>query len=165
MSHAFANGLPSSVGNRAPDAGQSGLPQYGNPDFGLPRTGSAAGEGLNAMLGDQARRPGGMQLQPDFGVAGPNTQMWQQLSGLQQGFGGSDYDNFLASAGLGVKQQRLPQVPSGGQLSGAAWTSSRTSSSSCRTAPRPSSSSSSTTSSSRAARGSSCRASSTCSPA
>ena len=129
MSHAFPNGLGGSAGNLASEDGHS-LGQYGSSDLAQPRSGSV--DGLAAMFAEQARRSAGASAlqQPDLGANGPNQQMWQpqlhQPTGFPQGgigFGGSDYDNFLASAGLGVKsqqqqqqQQRLPPQQQQGNM-------------------------------------------------
>lgn len=123
MAHAFAGAFTSSASNLNGEAGQNG-PQS-HLDYGLVRHGSTPGDHMTSMFPDQGRPDQGRRSasasalqQADYaglnGVSGQ--QMWQaqqaEQHGNMPGGSGSDYDNFLASAGLGVKSQ-MPEAGGG----------------------------------------------------
>lgn len=117
MAHAFANGFPGMAGNLNGDLGQGSL-----ADFSQALHGNSAGQSMSSMYADHTRRSMsastlqqadlGGNMVPGLGSAQHNwlaQQAGSQPSGLAAH--GSDYDNFLASAGLGVKSQRPQSVP------------------------------------------------------
>ncbi len=117
MAHAFANGFPGMAGNLNGDLGQGSL-----ADFSQPLHGNNAGQSMSSMYADHTRRSMsastlqqadlGANMVPGLG-SGQHNWLAQQADTQASGLAahGSDYDNFLASAGLGVKSQRPQSVP------------------------------------------------------
>ena len=117
MAHAFANGFPGMAGNLNGDLGQGSL-----ADFSQALHGNNAGQSMSSMYADHTRRSmnGSTLQQSDLGAnmgpglgSGQHNWLAQQADSQPSGLAahGSDYDNFLASAGLGVKSQRPQSVP------------------------------------------------------
>ena len=117
MAHAFASGFPGMADNLNGDLGQSS-----HSEFSQALQNNSAGQSMSSMYASDAQRllnASSMQ-QAEYGANGvsglgsiqPNWQGQQasmQPSDLNAY--GTDYDNFLANNGLGVKSQRPGPSP------------------------------------------------------